>query len=121
MVQILRIYITHCSAKKDISFKNSSVRVAPDRLYTATATKRFMQKCKEENVLWAIFSDKYGVWFPNEKHSWYEKDPDTVTNQEYAQLSRNFEQKLGGYSEIWFYHNPEGSIPFTGDCSKKHH
>jgi hypothetical protein len=102
----VKIYITHCSAKKNKSYENSSIAVASDRLYTATPTSRFMQKCKEENVRWAIFSDKYGVWFPDEKHPWYEKDPDKVTNQEYIQLSKNFEQKLGGYSEIWFYHNP---------------
>jgi hypothetical protein len=102
----MKIYITHCSAKKDSALKNSSKEVTPDELYTATPTQRFMQKCKEENVHWAIFSDKYGVWFPSEKHKWYEKDPDTVTNQEYIQLSKNFEQKLGGYSEVWFYHNP---------------
>jgi hypothetical protein len=102
----LKIYLTHCSAKKDTDLEYSSEEVTPDRMYTATPTKRFIKKCKEEHVSWAIFSDKYGVWFPNEKHRWYEKDPDTVTNQEYSLLVKDFERKLNGYSEIWFYHNP---------------
>lgn len=65
-----------------------------------------MNKCKEKGVKWAIFSDKYGVWFPEEKHAWYEKDPDTVSDQEFKQLTRNFEERLADFDEIWFYHNP---------------
>ena len=102
----MKIYITHCSAKKDPSLKYSSKKVTPDRLYTATPTQRFMKKCKEKRVRWAILSDKYGVWFPNVRHEWYEKDPNTVTSTEYRNLIRNFQEKLSGYSEIWFYYNP---------------
>jgi hypothetical protein len=102
----MRIYLTHCSAKKDDSLHNSTKIVTPDKLYMATPTQRFMSLCKEQRVKWAIFSDKYGVWFPEEKHEWYEKDPDTVTPQEYNNLIEDFEQKLGGFKEIWFYHNP---------------
>jgi len=46
----MRIYITHCSAKKDNSLKNSGVKVTPDKLYTATPIQRFMTRCKEKNV-----------------------------------------------------------------------
>jgi hypothetical protein len=102
----MRIYLTHCSAKKDDSLQNSAKIVTPDKLYMATPTQRFMSRCKEQSVNWAIFSDKYGVWFPEEKHKWYEKDPDTVTPQEFEGLIRNFEQRLVQYDEIWFYHNP---------------
>jgi len=80
--------------------------VTPDKLYTATPTQRFMEKCKKEHVSWAIFSDKYGIWFPNEKHKWYDKNPNKVTDQEYKQLVKDFEEKLSEYSEIWFYHHP---------------
>lgn len=75
----MKIYITHCSAKKDDSLKNTGRKVTPDKLYIATPTQRFMNKCKEKKVNWAIFSDLYGVWFPDIEHEWYEKDPDTVT------------------------------------------
>jgi hypothetical protein len=102
----MRIYLTHCCAKKDDELQNSGEKVTPDRLYVATPTKRFMKECKLKNAHWAIFSDKYGIWFPEEKHEWYEKDPDTVTPQEYNNLIEDFEQKLGGFKEIWFYHNP---------------
>ena len=40
----------------------------------------------EGRVKWAIFSDYYGIWFADEKHQWYEKNPDTVTNEEYKKL-----------------------------------
>jgi hypothetical protein len=56
--------------------------------------------------MWAIFSDKYGVWFPREKHAWYKKDPDTVSEEEFEQLASNLAEKLADFSEIWFYHNP---------------
>ena len=65
-----------------------------------------MNKCKEKKVQWAIFSDKYGVCFPYEKHEWYEKDPDTVSEQEFKRLVKDFEEKLRNYDEIYFYHNP---------------
>ena len=102
----MRIYITHCSAKKDDSLKHTGKKVTQDKLYTATPTQRFMNKCKDEQVKWAIFSDLYGVWFPNVYHEWYEKDPDTVTEQEFENLVNDFDQKLWEYDEIWFYYNP---------------
>ncbi|MCW4046861.1 MAG: hypothetical protein NWE99_04785 [Candidatus Bathyarchaeota archaeon] len=115
----MRIYITHCCAKKDDTLKNSGKKVTPDELYTATPTKRFMEECKRKKVKWAIFSDKYGVWFPEEKHEWYEKDPDAVTPEEYKHLIENFEQKLGKYDEIWFYYNPGRFHPLYGKLLKE--
>ncbi len=107
----MRIYLTHCSAKKDDSLKHTNKKVTPDKLYTATLTQRFMNKCKEKGVTWAIFSDLYGVWFPNVKHEWYEKDPDTITEHDFIKLLKDFEQKLGDYDEIYFYHNPRRFHP----------
>lgn len=101
-----RIYLTHCSAKKDNTLKNTGKKVTPDKLYTATSIQHFMNKCKEKNVNWAIFSDRYGVWFSNIKHEWYEKDPDEVTEEEFKELLKDFDQKLQDYDEIWFYYNP---------------
>lgn len=102
----MRIYITHCYAKKDNSLKNTGKKVTPDKLYTATPTQRFMNKCKAMKVNWGIFSDSYGVWFPDIEHEWYEKDPNMVTEQEFKILVNDFEQKLQNYDEIWFYYNP---------------
>jgi hypothetical protein len=102
----MKIYITHCSAKKDDSHRNSIKMLTPDRMYLATPTQRFMSRCKEAHVKWAIFSDKYGVWFPEEKHEWYEKDPDTVSEQEFLDLLKNFNERLAKFDEIWFYYNP---------------
>ena len=57
------IYITHCSVKKDSSIKELRKKVTPDKLYTATPTQRFMNKCIRNKVNWCIFSDEYGIWF----------------------------------------------------------
>ncbi len=102
----MKIFIAHCSAKKDNSLKNTGRKVTPDKLYTATPTQRFMNRCKEKNVRWAIFSDLYGVWFSDIEHEWYDKGPDTVTESEFRILVSDFDQKLKDYDEIWFYHNP---------------
>jgi len=115
----MRIYVTHCSAKKDNSLKGTGKKVTPDRLYTATPLQRFMSRCKEKKVRWAIFSDKYGVWFPHEEHEWYEKDPDSVTEQEFKNLVKNFDEKLGKYDEIYFYHNPGRFHPLYGKLLKE--
>lgn len=102
----MKIYLTHCSAKKDNSIKGTGRKVTPDKLYTATPTQRFMRKCSERKVNWAIFSDLYGLWFPDVEHEWYEKNPDTVNDQEFKHLLNNFDDKLQQYDEIWFYYNP---------------
>src|SRR6266567_8832501 len=86
-----RIYFTHCSAKKA---KSTTAAVLPEALYTAKPTQRFIQRCKVMHVRWAIFSDLYGVWFPDINHEWYEKDPDIVTELEFSVLLRDFDAKL---------------------------
>jgi hypothetical protein len=65
-----------------------------------------MTACKEKEVAWAIFSDLYGIWYPSVRHEWYEKDHDNVTEEEFQKLVSDFDKKLGGYEEIWFYYNP---------------
>jgi hypothetical protein len=47
----------------------------PDKLYTAIPTQRSISKCKNKEVNGAIFYDKYGVWFSDINHEWYEKIP----------------------------------------------
>ncbi len=51
----MKIYITHCSAKKTDSLKNTGIKVTPDKLYTATPTQRFMRSCSTKKVKWASF------------------------------------------------------------------
>ena len=104
--QKARIFVTHCSAKKEDHYKGTKEAVTPDLLYISRPIQRFMNRCKAEGVRWAIFSDLYGVWFPEVGHEWYEKAPNTVTEAEFSSLLRDFDEKLGPYSEILFYHNP---------------
>ena len=103
---VRKIYVTHCSAKKDEALKARKAKVTPDKLYTATPTQRFTKECKNKGVSWAIFSDKYGVWFSNSLHEWYEKDPNKVAEAEFSQLVSEFNKSLGQFDEIWFCHNP---------------
>jgi hypothetical protein len=65
-----------------------------------------MKTCIDNKVDWAIFSDKYGIWSKNDRRRWYEKPPDSVTNNEFNKLVIDFETKLENYDEIWFYYNP---------------
>ena len=101
-----KIYITYCSAKKDDTLKNSDLEVYPEELYTSKRIQRFIEKCNEKKVKWAIFSDLYGIWFPKEKHKWYEKHPNKVTSEEFNKLLADFDLKLKRYNEVWFYYNP---------------
>jgi hypothetical protein len=103
---VKRVYVTHCSAKKDNSLKNTDKKVTPDRLYTSKQVQRFIQRCKDNEVDWAIFSDKYGVIFPWAKVEWYDKHPSKVSSREFQRLVDNFVQQLSDYDEVWFYYNP---------------
>ena len=99
----MRIYITHCSARKNPSLKGSRRKVTSDVLYTSPRIKAFMRRCQQTGVNWAILSDKHGIVFPDQKHGWYEKSPDEVKPTEFHELLENFDRQLRRYSEILFY------------------
>jgi hypothetical protein len=100
----MRVFITYCSAKKDDSLQGTGIEVTPDVLYIGkTRIQPFMRACARQGVKWAIFSDLYGIWLPEEKHVWYEKSPDDVSEVEFQMLLRNFDDNLSAYNEICFY------------------
>jgi hypothetical protein len=99
-----RIYVTHCSARKDDSLKGKG-KVSPFALYTSSRIRAFMTRCIARKVQWAIFPDKYGLWFPHEMHEWYEKSPYEVTEPEFQALLAEFDRRLEDYAEIVFYVN----------------
>jgi len=78
---------------------NRRVGLAGPTLYCYTNTEINDTMQGERRPL-GDFSDRYGVWFPQVRHEWYEKDPDTVTESEFSALLRDFDEKLAGYSEI---------------------
>ncbi len=99
-------YFTHCCAKKDNSLKGTSKQVSPMQLYRATPTQRFMKRCAEKGVEWAIFSDKYGLVFPQDRVQWYEKHPKTVSELEKKRLFNQTYFQLKEYDRVFFYFNP---------------
>jgi hypothetical protein len=95
------IYITHCSAKK-----NNIDKGTPDQLYSSIKITRFINRCKQMNVNWAIFSDKYGLVFPNQIIENYEKHPSKVTDDEFERFVEDTYNKLKQYDIVYFYFNP---------------
>ena len=98
----MELFLTYCSWQKDDSLKKSSKKVTPDILYTSPRIVQFIKKCEKERVNWAIFSDKYGIWFPNEAHEWYDYPPENVTQSEFIQLAENAEKSLEKYNVFFF-------------------
>lgn len=104
----MNLYITHCTKIKDDSLNGKDIEVTPDKLYIGKKIQRFMKKCKDSNVKWAIFSDFYGVWFSDVKHKWYGNDagdPNKVTAQKFCELVKESEERLNIFDKIFFYAN----------------
>jgi len=99
------LYLTHCTYKKDNKLQRTGEIVSPDRLYTGVKINRFINRCKQVGVKWAIFSDLYGVWFPYEKHGYYEKHPSEVTDSEFRELLQASIDRLKKYDAVYFYGN----------------
>ena len=95
----MRVYLTHCSKEKEPNLKGTDITVTPDKLYTSAGIQQFMKRCQEQNVIWGVLSDLYGVYLSNERHVWYEKHPDTVTLQEKGIIVQDFNIKLSSYDQ----------------------
>jgi len=106
-----QIYITHCSREKDPALEASGEAAIPEKLYTSAALLTFIRLCKARGYKWAILSDKYGVVFPEEKISWYNKPPDSVTEDEFLLLLHSFTSRLAEFDEILFQHRPGETHP----------
>lgn len=105
MNNAITVYLTHCTRIKRDSLKATGKAVSPDELYIGKKIQRFMTRCKDAGVNWAIFSDQYDVWFPHVRHKWYEKHPDQVTDKEFKGLVENSVAKLKKYDVVYFYGN----------------
>ncbi len=113
------LYFTHCCAKKDNSLRGTGKKVSPMELYQATPTQRFMRRCAEAGVEWAIFSDKYAFVFPDDRIPWYEKHPSTLTLTEKNRLFHNALEVLKNYHLAYFYYNPGRLHPFYRELVDK--
>lgn len=103
----MRIYLTHCSREKLPAAKRDGLEYPPDELYTDPGLQAFIARCRERGQAWAILSDRYGVFFPQEKHPYYEKPPADVTAAEEAEITRGFHAQLSEYDQIWFFTRSE--------------
>ena len=108
----MRVYLTHCSKDKSPQAKASGEKLPPDQLYTDAGLQEFIAACKSAGVAWAILSDQYGVFSPDETHEYYEKPPASVTSEEENVIRGQFTQRLAEYGEIWFYTRPNTFHPF---------
>jgi hypothetical protein len=118
----MRIYLTHCCAKKDDTLKGTGQKVSPERLYIARPTQRFMKKCTSLGVRWAIFSDYYGVWFPEIEREWYGDDvgdPNGIKEPRLTKLIEGFDKTLEQSDEIFFYYNPGRFHPFYAELLER--
>jgi len=97
--------MTHCTYKKNSSLKRTTRKVPPEKLYTGKRIHWFIDRCEAKKVKWAIFSDLYGVWFPEEKHPYYEKHPNKVTDEEFSRLVNESARKLRRFDKVYFYGN----------------
>lgn len=95
------VFFTFCSAKKNDSLRGSGEKVHPDVLYTSQRVQSFIGRCKARRVRWAIFSDEYGVWFPEVKHKWYETSPNDALPV-FARLLADFDEKMKDFDVIHF-------------------
>lgn len=106
----MKLFMTYCSWQKDDRFKNNTKKVGPEILYTSRRIRSFIAKCTSEGVVWAILSDHYGIWFPHEKHRWYDLHPDLLSNDQLQKLVLSF-KSLSEYDEIWFFYDAETCHP----------
>jgi hypothetical protein len=78
---------------------------------TISAVQRHLlvlaRPARSRSDVWAIFSDKYGVWFPEIKHTWYETSPDEAL-PEFARLLSDFDEKMRDCDVIHICPNADG-------------
>ena len=101
------IHITYCSKEKNIMKADDSKLFLPSELYTSSRVQNFIEYCKKNKYLWAIFSDYYGIVFEDETIEWYDKSPDLVTDKDYECLMLSTLQKLQQYNQVVFYYKNE--------------
>ncbi|WP_156427182.1 hypothetical protein [Leptolyngbya sp. NIES-2104] len=116
---IMRVYLTHCSAEREPLLKDSGKTATPDALYTHPRIQEFMIRCKSMGVSWGVLSDLYDVFGSDQHQAWYEQHPDTVTQYEEDSIIQAFDRALSEYDEIWFYIRPESFHLFYGRVLKR--
>ena len=104
-----QIFITYCSWQKDDTIKDTGKTVRVEHLYTSPRIVEFIEKCKSAKVTWGILSDKHGICLEGQEYEWYDLHPESITNEEMAQLKEKVLQQLASFPKIFFY-APAGEL-----------
>jgi hypothetical protein len=100
-MEFSQVFFTFCSASKNDTLRGTTAGVSPEELYTSRRVQSFIDRCKSSGVRWAIFSDQYGVWFPEIRHPWYERSPDDAI-ADFPRLLSDFDEKMKDFAAIHF-------------------
>ena len=103
------LYITYCCKNKAELAEN--IEVYPEDLYLSSRIHSFIDMCEKHNYNWAIFSDKYGLVYKNEKIKWYDKSPATVTPAEYYCLLNMTITRLAEFECVYFFYQDHSFHP----------
>jgi len=95
----VHLYMTYCCRQKHFSILPQT----PEKLYISKRIKQFFDFVKANNLPFAVFSDKYGVVFSNEKIMWYDVPPGKVRNRTKLFTRALTELRRRGISKICFW------------------
>ena len=58
----------------------------------------------------------YGIWFPVALYEWYEKDPNSIIDEEFRKLVRDFDEKLLPFMKFSSIIELDAFIHFIREC-----
>ena len=90
----------------------TGISLSPEEMYIEPDIQNFFSFCISRSFPFGVLSDLYGIWLSPAKKQWYEKSPDTVTEEEKIEILRIFDTELERFSEIVFLVRPKTFHPF---------
>jgi len=94
------LFVTYCSSSKSSSTQEL---FTPEELYQGTRITGFIRANKKVDSSWAILSDKYGLFFPDDQRPYYELHPNDVSPIEEQLLFNRTLDQLRTFDRVWFY------------------
>ena len=104
------LWVTRCSkTKSGIAYGT------PRELYVSPVTKYFYRWMEQYGWRYGVLSDKYGLHFDDEKLSYYDVHPSTLSQHDKEQLGKLVRDKAlaRGFTQLIFYSpSPLMSVPY---------